>query len=68
MALFIVLEKGTKKSYGVYEVRVDEDPSMKTVTGLPWVHTLFLIYRNDLWEWVPAQEFSPVDMDGLFDE
>ncbi len=68
MSLFIITEKGTKKQFGVYHVRLEENPAMRDVAGHPWINTLFLIYRNEQWEWVPAREFEPLDLDGIFNE
>jgi hypothetical protein len=68
MSLFIVTDKKTKKNHGVYQVRTEEDLNMKDVTGSPWVNTLFLIYRDDRWEWVHSRDFEPLDLDGMFNE
>lgn len=68
MSLFIITEKGTKKQFGVYHVRLEENRTMHDVTGRPWIDTYFLIYRKEQWEWVSAREFEPLDLDGIFNE
>ena len=67
MSLFIVTDKATKKTYGVYQVIREEDKNQITALQ-PWVETLFLIYRDDRWVWVPAKDFEPMDFEGLFHE
>jgi hypothetical protein len=67
MALFLVKEKSTGKTFGVYSVSEKEDTNWKDISGTPVRHTQFLIYKNSGWMWIDSNTTEPFDMEGLFD-